>query len=215
MVVGAGGGHRVPDDVECLFEVVGVDVDVEDAELVGLGDLRVGRQRRGELLARLLVARGPEVQHEHREDELIGHVCGCRPSAGRSQQPVGQSPDGRHARRRVDRLDTADRCPAPRPGQVPPARPRRGDGAAARDGGHLVARRRGAGPAGRGRRAWLRTATRPVPRRHATRRGQPAGQEPAPRQGHGRPLEPVTQRGARRPEAARSVSIQRQMTSTA
>src|SRR5215208_6790517 len=30
-----------------------------------------------------------------------------------------------------------------------------------------------------------------------------------------RPLEPVAQRGARRPEAARSVSIQRQMTSTA
>jgi hypothetical protein len=49
VVVGARGGHRVPDDVERLLEVVGVDADVEDAELVGLGDLRIGRQRRGEL----------------------------------------------------------------------------------------------------------------------------------------------------------------------
>ena len=88
VVVGARGGHRVPDDVERLLEVVGVDVDVEDAELVGLGDLRIGRQRRGELLAGLLVAWGPEVQHEHRDDESIGHVCRHRPSAERSQPPA-------------------------------------------------------------------------------------------------------------------------------
>jgi hypothetical protein len=60
VVVAARGGHRVPDDVEGLLEVVGVDVDVEDAELVGLGDLRIGRQRRGELLAGLLVAWVPK-----------------------------------------------------------------------------------------------------------------------------------------------------------
>jgi hypothetical protein len=72
VVVGAGRGDAVPHLLERVVLVVGVERDLEDADLVGLG--HVGARERGrELLARRLVARRPEVEHEHPDGESFGH----------------------------------------------------------------------------------------------------------------------------------------------
>jgi hypothetical protein len=59
-------GDRIPDAVQRVLEVVGLELDLEGADLVGLADGRVRRQRGGQLLARPAVARGSVVEHEHR-----------------------------------------------------------------------------------------------------------------------------------------------------
>jgi hypothetical protein len=64
MVVRRGRGDGVPDDLEGVLEVLRLDRHLEDPDLIRFADLGAFRQRCGELLARLTVARCAEVQHE-------------------------------------------------------------------------------------------------------------------------------------------------------
>jgi len=73
VVVGARGGDRVPDGVQRLLAIERSERDLEDADVVRRADLGVLRQRRGELPARLVVARRPAVEHQHR-DSLSSHA---------------------------------------------------------------------------------------------------------------------------------------------
>src|SRR6478752_2373733 len=71
VVVGAGGRDGVPDAGERLLLVVGLEVDLEDADVVGLGQLGVGEDGR-ELLACLEVAGAAPVEEVHLDD--LAHV---------------------------------------------------------------------------------------------------------------------------------------------
>jgi hypothetical protein len=71
VVVGARGGDGVPDDLERLLLVVGFEVDLEDADVVGLGHLGV-IERGLELLAGLEVTRRAAVEEVHLDD--LGHT---------------------------------------------------------------------------------------------------------------------------------------------
>src|SRR6188768_19371 len=64
VVVGAGRGDGVPDARERLLLVAGLEPDLEDADVVGLGQLGIGERGR-ELLACLEVARAAAVEQVH------------------------------------------------------------------------------------------------------------------------------------------------------
>jgi L-ascorbate metabolism protein UlaG (beta-lactamase superfamily) len=73
VVIGARGGDRIPHARERVLEVVGLEHDLELADVVGLGNLSVG-EHRGQLGPRLEIARRAVVQHEHPDGVWLGHA---------------------------------------------------------------------------------------------------------------------------------------------
>src|SRR3954453_6220972 len=70
---GSGCGDRVEDARQRLLAVARVEHDLELPDVVGLGHLRA-RERSGELLARLLVARSLSVVQQQQPNAFLGHA---------------------------------------------------------------------------------------------------------------------------------------------
>ena len=85
VVIGARRGHCVPDALQGLLLIVGLERYLEDAEIIRLPDLGVG-QGGGELHPSLAISRGAVMQHQHRDRVALRHVP--RDSTSRTGMPA-------------------------------------------------------------------------------------------------------------------------------
>jgi hypothetical protein len=84
VIIGARRGDGIPDALQGLLLIVGSQRDLEDADIIRLGDLGVG-QGGSELLSRLEISRGDVVEGQHRDLVALRHapvIAGARPGSG-------------------------------------------------------------------------------------------------------------------------------------
>jgi hypothetical protein len=74
VIVGTGGGHRVPHTSQSLLLIICVEDDLKDPRFVRRPDVHTG-QGCGKLIKSPVISRRVGMQQQHADDVSGGHVC--------------------------------------------------------------------------------------------------------------------------------------------